>query len=199
MNPTIAAILAKVAKKAWDYARNWATKDARPRGEWRGRYAVHPATVQEALAAGYTAAHKCFRVTVDSRAPLRFVHESGVEWAVPSGLITDGGSIPSWAQMSPAAWLQLKPMGEKERAFFLHDAGYHDGGLWMRTNVKDEWRCVPVTRQIVDLLLYQGLTACGASNAECSAIYGAVRSPFGAKSWKRCQRLINARKEASGS
>jgi hypothetical protein len=177
------------------YARNWAKRDARPRGAWKGNYTTRKATEAEAIATGYTAAHKCVRLIVDSRDPLRFCHESGAEWCVPTGLISDGGSIPSWAQMSPAKWMQLKPFGKKETAFFLHDAGYHDASLWMRENAKAKWQCVRVTRAIVDLLLYQGLTACGASNAECSAIYAAVRTPFGAKSWARCQRLIKKGKE----
>lgn len=196
MSPALAAILSKFAKAAVDWARNWAKKDARPRGTWAGRYDTAPATPEEARAAGYRGdLGRCVRVTVDSRSPLRFIHESGAEWAIGSGLISDGGSIPSWAQKSDINWLKLKALGDKECAFFLHDEGYHNGCLWMRPDAKSKWVCVPVTRAQVDLLMYQGLTACkNTTNAEASLIYAAVRTPFGASSWKRCQQLIKKRK-----
>jgi len=196
MSAAVSAILAAVAKAAVSYARRWAKKDARNRGEWRGTYRTNPATVEEAVANGYRADQPCIRVTVDSRYPLRFVHETGVEWAIGSGLVSDGGSIPSWAQMSLKKWFELDPKGGKLKAFLIHDEAYHNGGLWMRPDAKSKWQFVPVTRAVADMLLFQGLTACEwTTNADCCAIYAAVRSPLGRASWRRCQARMRKARE----
>lgn len=190
MSAIASAIVAKVAKAALSYARSWAKKDCRVRGKWAGTYTTTPATKEEAERTGYSDWKKCVRVTVDSRDPLRFIHESGAEWAIGSGLISDGGSIPSWAQMTLGRWLDLKPYSEKKKlGFFLHDEGYHNGGIWMRPTADSPWQFVPCTRAMVDMLLFQSMAG---TNADKRLIYEAVKSPFGRRSWNRCQRLIKA-------
>ena len=65
----------------------------------------------------------------------------------------------------------------------------------MRPDNKSEWKCVKITRAIADMILFQSLSACeNTTNADCCAIYAAVRSPPGRASWSRAQARMRKAK-----
>ena len=53
MSLTVKSISVLLAKKAADYAKNWAQKSARPRGHFEGKYTDHPVD-DVAAAVSYT-------------------------------------------------------------------------------------------------------------------------------------------------
>ena len=53
MSPFVASILSILARKAIDYAKNWAAKSARPRGTWLGKASDAAVTDEAAVQADY--------------------------------------------------------------------------------------------------------------------------------------------------
>ena len=183
MNSFVASLLSILTRKALDYAKNYAMKSARPRGEWRGKIDEFPCDSEAARQAGYSAHTKCRYIVVRPSDPLRFRHESGVEYLVGDG-VSDGGSTPPFLRKPVEAWADLEPFGTHKYAFYFHDAMYHDGGVFARKD-GDAWRWLKLNRGQADFLFLQALTVTG-RNAEVFAIWRAVRRG-GARSWKRAR------------
>ena len=184
MNTFVATLLDILTRKALDYAKNYAMKSARPRGEWRGKADEYPCDDEAVRQAGYKPGTPCRFVCSRVSHPLRFRHESGVEYLVGDG-VSDGGSTPPFLRKPCAAWADLEPFGAHKYAFYLHDAMYHDGGVFARKD-GDDWRWLKLNRAQADFLFLQALTATG-RNAEVFAIWRAVRRG-GARAWRRARQ-----------
>ncbi len=202
----MSAIAAKLAKRlasiALDYARNWAMKEARVRGEFRGKFGLEiDAAPEVALQAGYRAGTPCKFVVNSPLDPLHFAHESGYDYMFDTPLVTDGGSTPKLARKACKDWADLEPFGKFRWAFYMHDAGYRDAGLWVRLpkevgvahgfeimpGGKTDWVWFPMSRAMVDTILFQSMPSLGGANGEVNAIFRAVRLG-GGKAWKRHRR-----------
>lgn len=175
MSPFVAAILSVLARKAIDYAKNWAVKSVRPRGSWMGKASATSVEAPAAVQAGYKSGTPCRLIIADEQDPLRWRHESGVEYRVGDG-ISDGGSTPSLLRGIVKSWADIDPFGRHAFAFYFHDACYRDGGCFVRKDADSKWEWLRLDRAVADLLFFQAMTACdGARNAEVRAIYHAVR------------------------
>ena len=182
-SPVITHILAVLALKAADYAVNFLKKSPRPRGAWAGSLSALPATPTDTFSAGYFHDADCVRLMVDSRDRARFVHESGAEYAISSG-VSDGGSIPYLAQMGLLPIMDLRSHGKLAWPFYLHDCGYRDGGLTMRPSATEDWVFLPMTKDVVDLIFFQACTAVkGVRAIEAITVYRGVRTTFAVMSW----------------
>ena len=172
----LAAELAALAKKyASKQFRKWASADAKDRGEFRGRGSYRKLPEKD-----------MYRMTLDPDDPLRlFGYETGHEYRAPFSLDCDFGSIPeSVRPVSADGLLKLGPL-DFWRSYGLHDAGYRDGGLFIRDPAGSlEWTFVALDRVHVDVVLLWGLTAEGANNATLQAVYRAVRLGAGIP-WRR--------------
>ena len=94
----------------------------------------------------------------------KFTNCFGVDFFIPIGSITDGGSTPK------LAWsLGLTPFGEEWREYCLHDSAYK-GTL----EYADGTKCM-LTRQQCDELLMDSMVACGIDKVRREIIYDAVR------------------------
>jgi len=192
----IARMLAKVALK---YARNWAMKEARVRGEWVGELqSEKPVCREAAVQAGYCADSKCRLVLNAGRSPLFFRHESGYDYKFETPLITDGGSTPRMARGLVKKWADLEPFGKFKIPFYQHDSNYANAGCWVRLPreealkygvpvgpraVHTDWVWMPLSRVMADTLMFQCMP-CGGRNGEVNAIFRAVRVGGGA-AWRR--------------
>ena len=203
MSANAGLIVAKIlAGLAVEYAKKWATKKARIRGQWLGR-APMEMPVDEAAAeqAGYAGA-ECRFVAHDARDPLHFAHESGYDYMFDTPLITDGGSTPKLARKACKDWADLEPFGRFKFAFFFHDAAYRDAGCWVRLPrsvavehgvkvepgaSKTKWTWMRLTRGMADTLLFQMMPSLDGRNGEINAIFRAVRVGGGG-AWKRHRR-----------
>ena len=173
MSAFVSALIPILAKKAQEYAEDWAKKDARSRGTFCGSCAEYPVDSVAAVQAGYSANTKCVFLFPDLSDPLRLVHESGVQYLVGS-CVSDGGSTPPPLREPCKEWIDLEPFGKLKRAFFLHDCIYRDGGVFVRRSDDEDWQWMKCTKKMADLIFFQAMTACGANNIECRAIYAAV-------------------------
>ena len=200
----MSAIAAKLAKRlasiALVYARNWAMKEARVRGEFRGKFGLEiDAAPEVALQAGYRAGTPCKFVVNSPLDPLHFAHESGYDYMFDTPLVTDGGSTPKLARKACKDWADLEPFGRFKFAFFFHDAAYRDAGCWVRLPravavehgvevepgaSKTKWVWMRLTRVMADTLLFQMMPSCGGRNGEVNAIFRAVRVG-GRRAWRR--------------
>jgi hypothetical protein len=180
----VSVILGILAKKAADYAKNWAQKSARPRGEWAGKFTDSPVDNIAAIQAGYRSGTPCRFFLPDLKAPLTFIHESGVKYRFDPA-VSDGGSTPVFTRTLNNDWADLRPFGRLKQAFYAHDSMYAESGCWIQMPgwYKGDWRWMPLTRAQADLLFFQMLTVTG-RKAECFAIWRAVRR-FGRWAWRR--------------
>ena len=180
MSPFVASILSILARKAIEYAKNWAVKSARPRGEWLGKASDARVTDEAAVQAGYKTGTPCRFIIADEIDPLRWRHESGVEYRVGDG-ISDGGSTPYFLRDAVDSWADIAPFGRHASAFFAHDSFYRDGGCFVRKAPDAEWEWMRLNRGQSDFLFFQMLCSTG-RRAEVFAIWRAVRR-FGARPW----------------
>lgn len=180
MSPFVASILSILARKAIEYAKNWAVKSARPRGEWLGRASDASVTDEAAVQAGYKSGTPCRLIIADEKDPLRWRHESGVEYRVGDG-ISDGGSTPAFLRDTVKSWADIEPFGRHAHAFYAHDSFYRDGGCFVRKTPAAEWEWMRLNRGQADFLFFQMLCSTG-RRAEVFAIWRAVRR-FGGRPW----------------
>ena len=180
MSPFVASILSILARKAIEYAKNWAVKSARSRGTWQGKASVTPVDDDAAVQAGYKSGTPCRLIIADERDPLRWRHESGVEYRVGDG-ISDGGSTPEFLRDTVESWADIEPFGRHSHAFFAHDSFYRDGGCFVRKTPGAEWEWMRLDRGQADFLFFQMLCSTG-RRAEVFSIWRAVRR-FGARPW----------------
>lgn len=173
MNAATAALAAKAAKLAGEELLKL---PAPPHGEWRGAY------VAERQPDGL------WHVVQSATDPMRlYMTDLDLEFAWAGRLVSDGGSIPKWAQgikglhLSPDAYL---------RAFFHHDALYERAKVWVR-EPGGRWHEIPVDRRQADAQLYCGLGAEKATLADAQVIYRAVRM-FGHRAWEKCRKEAHA-------
>ncbi len=189
MSPFVASILSILARKAIEYAKDWAMKSARPRGEWLGKVSATPVDDVAAVQAGYKSGTPCRFILADEKDPLRWRHESGVEYRVGDG-ISDGGSAPDFLRDRVRAWADIEPFGRHAFAFFAHDSFYRDAGCFVRKTPDAEWEWVRLNRGQADLLFFQMLCSTG-RRAEVFAIWRAVRR-FGGGPWAMYRRRAAA-------
>lgn len=182
MSLTVKSIGVLLAKKAADYAKNWAQKSARPRGHFEGKYTDHPVDDVAAVQAGYRSGTPCRFFFPDILDPFKFCHESGNKYLFDH-VVSDGGSIPRLVRYMDNKWADLRPFGRHKAAFYAHDSMYAEGGCWIMLVGKTEWTWLPLTQAKADLLFFQMLTV-GGRKAECFAIWRAVRR-FGRWAWRR--------------
>lgn len=180
MCPFVASILSILARKAIEYAKNWAVKSARPRGTWMGKASDAEVTDEAAVQAGYKSGTPCRLVIANEKNPLRWRHESGVEYRVGDG-ISDGGSTPEFLRDTVKSWADIKPFGRHVYALYAHDSFYRDGGCFVRKAPDTEWEWMRLNRGQADFLLFQMLCSTG-RHAEVFAIWRAVRR-FGGRPW----------------
>ena len=180
MSPFVASILSILARKAIDYAKNWAVKSARSRGTWMGKASDAAVTDEAAVQAGYKSGTPCRLIIADEKDPLRWRHESGVEYRVGDG-ISDGGSTPGFLRDTVKSWADIEPFGRHAPAFFAHDSFYRDGGCFVRKAPDAGWEWMRLNRGQADFLFFQMLCSTG-RRAEVFAIWRAVRR-FGGRPW----------------
>ncbi len=180
MSPFVASILSILARKAIEYAKNWAVKSARPRGTWMGKASESCVTDEAAVQAGYKSGPPCRLIIADEQDPLRWRHESGVEYRVGDG-ISDGGSTPFFLRDTVKSWADIEPFGRHANAFYAHDSFYRDGGCFVRKTTAAEWEWMRLNRGQADFLFLQMLCSTG-RQAEVFAIWQAARR-FGARPW----------------
>lgn len=173
MSPFIATLISFLARKAEEYAKEWAMTSTRSRGTFAGTALEIPVDSAEAGRAGYNPKTKCVFVMPNDLDPLRFVHESGTQYLVSSG-VSDGGSTPPFSRGACKEWADLQPFGKLKNAFFLHDGLYRDAGCFVRKDDSSAWEWMRVDRSMADLLFFQAMTACDANNLEVWGIYRAV-------------------------
>lgn len=197
--------LLDLAKK---YAKQWAMKEARVRGEWLGSWAVEiEASAEAAEQAGYNPATPCRLIANGDPEPRRFRHESGWEYMADAPIITDGGSTPVLARGACKKWADLEPFGRFKDAFYFHDSSYRSRGCWVRMprdaanahgidvplgSELSAWTWMPLTRGMSDTLLFQMMPSLGGRNGEVNAIFRAVRIG-GGRAWKahRAREKLN--------
>jgi len=178
----VKALFAILFKKALDYAKNYLNKDARARGFWNGEIEVFPATEEEAKESHYRGWKNCRRVVIDPENPLIFTHESGTRYAFFGG-ISDGISAPAIAKKGLKKWADLESHGKFAIPAYAHDEINRLGGVNFQKPGEEGWTFMRVTNSIGALLMFQFCTAIeGATNAECSGIYAALKI-FGKFSW----------------
>ena len=187
MSPFVASILSILARKAIDYAKNWAVKSARPRGTWLGKASDAAVTDEAAVQAGYKSGTHCRLIIADEKDPLRWRHESGVEYRVGDG-ISDGGSSPGFLRERVKPWADIEPFGRHAFAFYAHDFVYRDAGCFVRKSSDSEWEWMRLNRGQADFLFFQMLCSTG-RQAEVFAIWRAVRR-FGGRAWWMNRRRV---------
>ena len=180
MSPFVASILSVLARKAIEYAKNWAVKSARPRGKWLGKASESPVDDEAAVQASYKSGTPCRLILADEKDPLRWRHESGVEYRVGDG-ISDGGSTPGFLRDTVKSWADIEPFGRHAYAFYAHDSFYRDGGCFVRKTPGAGWEWMRMDRGQADFLFFQMLCSTG-RRAEVFAIWRAVRR-FGGRPW----------------
>ena len=192
MNQIIIAVLAILRRKAVKWAKETAMSSATPRGEWIGKYQIMtPVSGLAGLQAGFSASTKCCLVVNDPDDPRRWRHfESGYEYMAETPIVTDGGSTPKWLRKPCKEWADLEPFGKFVDDFILHDAGYKERGVWMRTSADAEWLWLPLTRGQIDALFRDTMRTNG-RKGEIFAIWRAVRR-FGGAAWKNHRRREKA-------
>ena len=180
MTPFVATLLSILARKALEYAKDWAMKSARPRGEWLGKTSDTPVDDVAAVQTGYTSGTPCRLIIADAQDPLRWRHESGVEYRVGDG-VSDGGSSPGVLRERVKPWADIEPFGRHAFAFYAHDSFYRDAGCFVRKSSDSEWEWMRLNRGQADFLFFQMLCSTG-RQAEVFAIWRAVRR-FGGRPW----------------
>ena len=173
MTPFLSALVSFLARKAAAYAQELAMTSTRSRGTFAGTAIEIPVEPAEAIRAGYGPKTPCVFVMPTDLDPLRFVHESGTQYLISSG-VSDGGSTPPILRGPCKEWADLQPFGKLKRAFFFHDGLYRDAGCFVRKDDASEWEWMRVTREMADLLFFQAMTACDGHNLETWGIYRAV-------------------------
>lgn len=189
-----------LASIALVYARNWSMKEARVRGEFRGKFGLEvDAEPKTAVKAGYRAGTPCKFIVNDPIDPSYFRHESGYDYMLETPLVTDGGSTPRLARKLCKKWADLEPFGKFRIPFFNHDANYTHAGCWVRLPREEankyeidvplgadrsDWIWMPLSRVMADTLLFQMMPSCGGRNGEVNAIFRAVRVG-GGRAWRR--------------
>ena len=201
--------LLDLAKK---YAKQWALKKARVRGEWIGSWEMETEVSEEAAAqAGYNPRTPCRLVVAGEPDPRRFRHEGGWEYMADTPLITDGGSTPQIARNACKEYADLEPFGKFKDAFYFHDASYLSRGCWVRMPREDAnkhgldiplgsdmsvWTWMPLTRAMADTLLFQMMS--DGRNGEINAIFRAVRVG-GGRAWRAHRERERGRSTGSRS
>jgi hypothetical protein len=183
-----------LAKKAANYAQDWALKDVRPRGKFLGRCGEIPVPDDQVFAAGYDRGTPCCYVVQDASDSLRWRHESGVEYLIPNMLISDGGSTPRWSRILFKRWMDLNPFGKFKFAFFLHDGIFRNGGCMVRVNENAPWQFVEMDMSVANLILFQACTSLGGNNIECHGIFEGVEKG-GRRYWLEHERRRESAKK----
>lgn len=180
------AIVEILAKASLIYAKNWAQKEARPRGRFIGNPPIQLPVEQAAvIQAGYGKDALCFLFIEAAENPRFYEHDSGNCYKPELNLISDGRSGPGIISRIPKEYADLEPFGTRLKAWLPHDSTYKNRGIWWKPNRDaEEWLWLPLTRKQADMLLFQHLCSAGAKKAEVRAVYAAVRA-FGGKAWKR--------------